>query len=149
LVPLTAALRDRTLRLFMAAPGLVAQRRSGLALMSQRLGAGAARVVAAARGRAERVTGRVGPAPLRAALRENRAHLLGLGARLESASPLAILQRGYVLVTDPAGLPVVSAASVRPGGRLRLRFGDGQVDAVAAGGGSKGRAKVGQAALDL
>jgi exodeoxyribonuclease VII large subunit len=145
----TAALRDRTLRLFMAAPGLVTTRQSGVALMSHRLVAAVHRTVAAARGRAERVTSRITPAPLRFSLREARAHLSGLGARLDSASPLAILQRGYVLVTDPSGTPVVSAAAVKPGGKLRLRFGDGQVDAVAQGGGAKGRPKAAQEALDL
>ena len=63
---------------------------------------------------------------------------------------LAVLARGYVLVTDPAGHPVVSAASVKPNARLRLRFGDGEVDAVAQGaGGGKPRAKAAQARLDL
>jgi exodeoxyribonuclease VII large subunit len=145
------ALRDQTLRLFMAAPGLVASRRSGLDLMAHRLAAGVQRSVAGARAAAERLTGRVTPAPVRSSLREARAHLSGLSARLESASPLAILQRGYVLVTDPAGAPVTSAVAVKPGGRLRLRFGDGQVDAVAQGGsgGSRPRRKGAQEALDL
>ena len=70
-------------------------------------------------------------APLRSSLREARAHLAGLGPRLDAASPMALLQRGYVLVTTPAGQPVTSAASVKPGGKLRLHFGDGEVDAVA------------------
>ncbi len=143
------SLRDQTLRLFMAAPGLVASRRSGLDLTAHRLVAGVHRLVAGARATAERLTGRVTPAPVRSSLREARAHLNGLSARLESASPLAILQRGYVLVTDPAGAPVTSAAAVKPGGRLRLRFGDGQVDAVAQGGGSRARKAGAQEALDL
>ncbi|WP_428484187.1 exodeoxyribonuclease VII large subunit [Rhodopila sp.] len=149
---LTAAaagmLRDQTLRLFMAAPGLVTSRRSGLDLMSHRLVTAMHRTVAAARGRTERLTARVTTTTLRFAVREAHAHLSGLSARLESASPLAILQRGYVLVTDPAGLPVISAAAVKPGARLRLRFGDGQVDAVAQGG-SKSRPPAAQERLDL
>ena len=83
--------------------------------------------------------GRVSEAPLRASLREARAHLSGLGPRLEAASPLALLQRGYVLVTNPAGQPVTTAAAVKPGGRLRLHFGDGEVDAVAQGGPARPR----------
>jgi exodeoxyribonuclease VII large subunit len=67
------------------------------------------------------------------------------------------LQRGYVLVTTPAGVPVTSAASVKPGGRLRLHFGDGEVDAVAQGGvtagaqggAPRGRPAAAQEALDL
>jgi exodeoxyribonuclease VII large subunit len=144
-----AALRDQMLRLFMGAPQLVATRRSGIDLMAHRLVAAVHRSVVGARGKAERITGRVTATPLRFSLREARAHLSGMGARLESVSPLAILQRGYVLVTDPAGLPVVSAGSVKPGGRLRLQFGDGQVDAVAQGAGSKTRPVAAQERLDL
>lgn len=139
------ALRDRGLRLELGAPGLVAARRSGLALLSQRLTGAAHRAVTVLRGRADRVTGRLTGAPLRASLREARAHLAGLGPRLDAASPLAILQRGYVLVTDPAGQPVTTAASVRPQARLRLHFGDGEVEAVAQGNGTgRSRAKGGQ-----
>ena len=146
-----ASLRDQTLRLFMAAPGLVASRRSGLDLMAHRLVAGSRRSVAAARAAAGRLTERVSAAPVRSSLREARAHLQGLSARLDSASPLAILQRGYVLVTDPAGDPVTSAAAVKPGARLRLRFGDGQVDTVAQGTASPPRRRRAgaQEALDL
>jgi exodeoxyribonuclease VII large subunit len=68
---------------------------------------------------------------------------------LEVASPLAQLQRGYVLVTTPAGQPVTSAASVKPGGRLRLHFGDGQIDAVAQGGTARSRPATAQELLDL
>ena len=151
---LTAAaretLRDRGLRLVLGAPGLVAARRTALQLMSHRFSGAAGRAVALLRGRADRVTGRLTVSPLRGALREARAHLSGVGPRLEAASPLAILQRGYVLVTDPAGHPVVSAASVKPNARLKLRFGDGEVDAVAQGsGGGKPRAKAAQARFDL
>jgi exodeoxyribonuclease VII large subunit len=151
---LTAAaresLRDRGLRLVLGAPGLVAARRSALDLMTHRLSGAGGRALALLRGRADRITGRLTVSPLRAALREARAHLSGLGPRLEAASPLAILQRGYVLVTDPAGHPVVSAASVKPNARLRLRFGDGEIDAVAQGrGGGNPRAKAAQARLDL
>jgi exodeoxyribonuclease VII large subunit len=52
----------------------------------------------------------------------------GLGARLASADPRAVLARGYALVTDTAGRPVTSAAAVRPAARLQLEFGDGTVD---------------------
>ena len=137
------AVRDRGLRLRLSAPGLVAARRSGLQIASQRLGGAIHRALSSLRSRAERVTGRVSEAPLRSALREARAHLAGLGPRLDAGSPLALLQRGYVPVTTPAGVPVTSAASVKPGGRLRLRFGDGEVDAVAQGAAQPGAAQSG------
>ncbi len=70
-------------------------------------------------------------APLRACLRELTARLAGTGARLESVSPLAVLSRGYALVTDPSGHALTSAASVAPGARVRLRFADGEVGATA------------------
>jgi exodeoxyribonuclease VII large subunit len=150
------SVRDRGLRLRLSAPGLVAARRSGLEMASQRLTGAVHRALVVLRGRAERVTGRVSEAPLRGALREARAHLAGVGGRLEGASPLALLQRGYVYVTTPAGAPVTSALAVRPGGRLRLHFGDGDVDAVAQSG-ETGRSGTGrgrpapaaQDALDL
>ena len=55
----------------------------------------------------------------------------GLGNHLESVSPLAVLDRGYALVTDRAGHPLTSAAAVSPGARLRIRFSDGEVEATA------------------
>ena len=65
---------------------------------------------------------------------EARARLEGTAAQLDSVSPLAVLGRGYALVTDRAGLPITSAARVKPGARLGLRFADGDVKATADGG---------------
>jgi exodeoxyribonuclease VII large subunit len=120
-----------------------------LDMASHRLAGAVHRALTMLRGRADRVLGRVSEVPLRSALREARAHLAGLGPRLEAASPMALLQRGYVLVTTPAGAPITSAASVKPGGRLRLHFGDGDVDAVAQGGPARGRTPPPQETLDL
>ncbi len=134
---LTAArerVRDRGVRLILALPGLVATRRSGLDLASQRLLSGLRQSVGLVHNRANRVLGRLTDAPLRASLREARARLEGTAARLESVSPLAVLSRGYVLVTDRAGLPVTSAAAVPPGARLGLKFADGAVKVTADGG---------------
>ena len=126
--------RDRGVRLILALPGLVAARRSGLDLASQRLVAGLRQSVGSVHNRANRVLGRLTDAPLRASLREARARLDGTAARLESVSPLAVLSRGYALVTDRAGQPITSAAGVKPGARLGLRFADGEVRATADGG---------------
>ena len=143
------AVRDRSLRLRLSAPNLLGGRRSGLELASQRLAGGVHRALTTLRARAERVMGRVSEAPLRASLREARAHLSGLGPRLEAASPMALLERGYVLVTNQAGAPITRAAAVKPGGRLRLTFGDGQVDAVAQGGSGRARTTTEQERLPL
>ena len=68
----------------------------------------------------------LGVAPLSAMLRERRAKLEGLSARLDSISPMAVLARGYVLVRDAGGHAVTEAASLRPGERLGLTFADGE-----------------------
>ncbi|MBS0643534.1 MAG: exodeoxyribonuclease VII large subunit [Proteobacteria bacterium] len=165
-------LDDRAERIVLALPGLVAKkravltsverrlpdprrlleaRRASLGLLAHRLEACTHRAVTRTRGAFERIAGRLTDAPLRASVREARAHLGGAAARLESASPLAILQRGYVLVTDPSDHPITSAAAVKPAAKLRLHFGDGKVDAVAAGGVSSGRGRkaAAQEQLDL
>jgi exodeoxyribonuclease VII large subunit len=126
--------QERGVRLVLALPNLVGLRRSALDLSTQRLSAGLRHAVAGIHTRATRVLARLSDSPVRAQLRESRAHLLGTAARLESVSPLAVLQRGYALVTGPAGHPLTSAAAVKPGSRLALRFADGQVAATADGG---------------
>ena len=127
-------LRERGVRLILALPNLVGTRKSDLDLTGQRLVAGLRQSVGAIHTRANRVLGRVSDAPLRAGLREARARLDGTAARLESVSPLAVLARGYVLVSDTSGHPVTSATAVKPGARLGLRFADGEVKATADGG---------------
>ena len=46
----------------------------------------------------------------------------GLDARLHSLSPLAVLERGYALVLDEAGVVVRSAGVIAPGDRLTTRL---------------------------
>ena len=125
--------QERGVRLILALPNLVATRRSSLEISGHKLVACLRHAVARIHTDAGRTLGRLSPAPVRAGLREARAKLDGAGARLESVSPLAVLQRGYALVSDPAGHPLTSAAAIKPGARLRLRFADGEVGATAAG----------------
>jgi exodeoxyribonuclease VII large subunit len=96
---------------------------------------------------ASRVTHRFSDAPVQASLREARARLDGLAARLASVSHDAVLARGYAMVFAPSGAPLTSAAAIAPGAALRLRFADGEVRATAAkaGGEKAGR----QGALPL
>jgi exodeoxyribonuclease VII large subunit len=123
--------RDRGGRLVLALPALVTVRRHALGLAEQRLVSGLRQAVGAVHQRSGRVLGRlVAPA---GALREAWARLQGTSARLESVSPLAVLARGYTLVTDPAGTPITRAEGVKPGARMRLRFADGEVRATADG----------------
>ncbi len=78
------------------------------------------------------------PAPVQALLREQRARLAGLGARLEGVSYQAVLDRGFALVLREAdGALVPRAADVAAGARLTLTFADGRIAATADGG--KGR----------
>ena len=125
--------RERGVRLVLALPNLVATRRSTVELCGHRLVACLRHAVARIHTDAGRTLGRLSAAPVRGGLREARAKLGGAGARLESVSPLAVLQRGYALVSDPAGHPLTSAGAVKPGARLRLRFADGDVGATADG----------------
>jgi exodeoxyribonuclease VII large subunit len=88
---------------------------------------------------AMRILARLSDAPLRAELRAARSRLAGLSGHLEAVSPLAILARGYALVTDRAGTPITQAAEVTPGKALRIRFADAEVGATADGAKPDGR----------
>jgi len=158
-------LDDRGQRLALALPNLLAARRTRLVAAERHIPD--PRVLLAARAgtlsmlvlrhrtalqpflhrrrtEAAAVLARVSPAPLAARLREARARLEGWAARLEGASYEAVLARGFVLVRDPAGRAVTSAAAVRPRARLTLRFADGEARVTADGG-----AATGQGALPL
>ncbi|MSP02794.1 MAG: exodeoxyribonuclease VII large subunit [Acetobacteraceae bacterium] len=126
--------RDRGGRLGLALPGVVTARRHALGLAEQRLLSGLRQAVGSVHQRAGRILGRLTDSVPRAALREARARLDGTAARLESVSPLAVLARGYALVTDVSGAPIIEAAGVKAGAKMRVRFADGEVNATADGG---------------
>jgi len=126
-------------------PALVRARRDALLLAGTRLGGALRQSVAVTHTRAGRVLARLTDAPLRAALREARARLEGVGARLESVSPEAVLKRGYALVFDAGGKALTSAEATPKGAAIRVRFADGEVRAVTEG----GRGPGGQGRLDL
>ena len=111
--------------------GVAAARRAAVALAASRLSGALRQATTRQQGRAGAVLGRLTAAPLHAALRERRAGLAGLAARLESVSIDAVLARGYAVVLDARGQAVTSAARIVPGERLRLRFGDGEAGATA------------------
>jgi exodeoxyribonuclease VII large subunit len=140
-------LDDRAQRLLLALPNLVRQRRAKLVDVERHLLAPTA-LLAARRAAlmlletrrraalrqmiATRTLPRLTDAPLRARLREARARLEGLAARLESVSHRAVLARGYAAVFDAADRPLTTAAAVKPGAALRIDFADGSVRAIAA-----------------
>lgn len=72
---------------------------------------------------------RVPPAVLVSQLRACASRLAGEGGRLASLSPQAVLERGYVLVTDRKGKPLSQAAQARRAAQVVLTFADGKVAA--------------------
>jgi len=57
------------------------------------------------------------------------AHRLeALGKRLAAASPASVLNRGFVIVRDEQGVPVLRGRAVRPGQRLTNEFADVRVN---------------------
>ncbi len=138
-------MRDEANRLGLALPNLVRSRGAAFAMAASQLRGGLRQALAARAAVAAPVLHRLTDAPLRAALREARAHLTGLAGRLESVSPDAVLARGYARISDLSGAPITQASSVRAGAALRVRFADGEIRVTAAGGRDGGR----QGALPL
>jgi exodeoxyribonuclease VII large subunit len=54
--------------------------------------------------------------------------LLALWKRLQAASPVSVLNRGFVIVRDERGQPVPRRAGIKSGQRLTNEFGDGRVN---------------------
>lgn len=129
-------LDDRGERLVMALGSLVDRRRQTLAALAGRL---ATRLALAAQALIEQHR-RLTPlaermAPGLARMIDGHArHLTMMSARLDAASPLAVLARGYVMVTDAAGHPVTSAAALPGGTAVELHFADGRRGARLDGG---------------
>lgn len=71
-------------------------------------------------------------APPASRLREAELRLHSLAARLEAVSYQSVLQRGFVLVTTQKGTPILTAAKIKPGDALNLKFHDGDIAARAA-----------------
>lgn len=69
---------------------------------------------------------RLSPETMAAMVRLHRARLAGLSGQLDSVSPQAVLDRGYVLVQDAVGKPLTRATDRPEGGRVVLNFADGQ-----------------------
>jgi len=111
--------------------GMATMRRAAVALAGSRLGGALRQATTRQQGRAGAILGRLSPAPLLGSLRESRARLAGMAARLDSVSIEAVLARGYALVLDESGQAVTSASRVLPGQRLQLRFGDGETATTA------------------
>ena len=81
----------------------------------------------------ERMTGGFTRRAVDALLERQAQALDSLGRLLESYSYDQVLKRGFALVRNAAGEPIIAAAGVPSGERLRLQFHDGEVGATAAG----------------
>jgi exodeoxyribonuclease VII large subunit len=89
----------------------------------------------AARDASVRLTGvRLAPQLVTRPLAENRAKLAALARLAETLHPERPLQRGYAMVLDGQGHAVTSRASALSKAELAIRFADGDLAVVAAGG---------------
>jgi exodeoxyribonuclease VII large subunit len=67
-------------------------------------------------------------------LLDRKAHALeAIGRLLESYSYDHVLKRGFALVRNATGEPVLAAGGIGPGQRLRLQFHDGEMPVVTEG----------------
>jgi exodeoxyribonuclease VII large subunit len=64
------------------------------------------------------------------ALQLRRAGLNGAHQRLNALSPLAVLQRGYAILSRPDGTLVTSVGQTAAGEALQARLADGSIDAT-------------------
>ena len=132
--------------------------RQRLDMVAQRFGGSLSRMVARKRAKFDQAGGGLRPAALRREIAGKRGEVLRVSARLKpamerrlrrlgealvgqarvlgSVSHERVLARGFALVTRSDGSLVRSVASVADGDALRLRFADGERDAVAGAGGS-------------
>jgi exodeoxyribonuclease VII large subunit len=125
--------RARTLEGLSRAPGQHLDRhRRRLHQLLRELRAGSRRqlarsqaATAASAGALQRTAARGAGSDAAARRRDLERLMLALGAH----DPQRTLSRGYVLVTDRAGLALGSADAARAARELTLRFGDGAVDA--------------------
>ena len=101
-----------------------------LDLLSERLDGAAQEVVAEYRHRLSELGGELHRLSPKARLGVTREKLNQLGHRLRSAGFESILSRGYSIVRDADGTVISASKDVTKGRKLRLKFNDGEADAV-------------------
>ncbi len=129
---LRLALREQQIHLTRRMQGLLVERRASLRELRARLARlSPRRRVEDARQQLDELQQRADAALLHA-LAIRRAGVQGLARTLGVVSPLAVLDRGYALVTrDRDGVLVRSVTQVQAGDGLHIRVSDGQFPAVA------------------
>ncbi len=78
------------------------------------------------RARARLVSARLSAAPVRRSIANGRERSAALWRMARQLSPEKVLQRGYAIVRDGAGHPVMSAASAAASAPVELQFADGR-----------------------
>jgi exodeoxyribonuclease VII large subunit len=111
----------------------LAEARNAIDLAANRLGAAFNLALERQHRGLERVANGLNPRLLAEMVTRKRTTLDHLGQMLDSYSYEKVLERGFALVRDGEGKPVLTAASVGGGDALTLQFRDGTVEAVAGG----------------
>ena len=131
IIDLSAYLRGMKTRLTASALGLLTEHKNGLAASATRLRfSSPSRRIQTDRQRLDDFARR-GSSALRHRLALDESRLGGFERRLEALNPLAILGRGYALVTRREDGRLVSRVrQTKPGDELQIRVSDGAIDAV-------------------
>jgi exodeoxyribonuclease VII large subunit len=124
---------EASLRRWPERDALLAPQRQRLDDLAERLPRGLRTELSHARAALGEAAGALRPGLLRAAHARARERLEALWRVAELAHPNRPLERGYARVEDREGRTLISAAAARAAGRLRLIFGDGDVEAAVGG----------------
>ena len=114
---------------------LLAPQRQRVDELAERLPRALAGRLHRARGELGRAGGALRPALLTAAHDRARERLAALWRVAELAHPERPLKKGYALIKDRNGHVLTSAGAAREARKLKLKFGDGEVEAAVEGAG--------------
>ena len=133
-VPIKAQLEDRILSLRAGLDQAVAARLGAERKRIDMLDSSAAlskpaALIAEKRMKLDRVLDALGYA-VKNALEKRRAALEKLSEKLAALDPYAVLDRGYAIVSDGAGRPVIDASAAEIGSRLTVRMRGGRLGVV-------------------
>jgi exodeoxyribonuclease VII large subunit len=111
----------------------LSEARNAVDISANRLGAAFGMALERQHRNLERTAAGLNPRLLYDLAARQRLALDHLGQLLESYSYEKVLERGFALVRDNQGAPVLAAAAVAGGQALKIQFRDGVVDATADG----------------
>jgi exodeoxyribonuclease VII large subunit len=130
LLDLRAQLENQRSRLAAATLGLLSDQRNVLSSLTAALRfASPERHILSERQRLDELARRAQSSLLHR-IQLQATHVRGMQRRLEALNPLAVLRRGYAVVTRKEDGSVISrVAQTRPGQKIQIQVSDGQVDA--------------------